>query len=298
MIQDVKLRGSPQIIRNEFECKEFMVPSHDGEEVPMNIYYKKGCVDLNRRNRVILEAYGAYGINLSQGFNIVKTSAMERGWIIADAFVRGGGERGIWWHEQGKLHNKPNSMLDFISCAEYLIAKRITHPNLLAGKGQSAGGTLAAQACLNMRPDLFRACILTVPFLDVLNSLLDEKLALSATDHIEFGNPKKDERFYKLINSYCPYQNLGNREFPATLIQSAVRDTRVPIWGTLKFIEKIRDLAQKPQQFPDFGNKNIVCKLEKKEGSSHFGDVDNETNLDQLAFEFAFLDFLMFSKPE
>ena len=169
------------------------MPSHDGEMIPMNVYYKKGCVDLNRRNRVLLEGYGAYGVNLSQGFNIVKTCAMERGWVIADAFVRGGGEKGIAWHDQGKLHNKPNSMLDFISCAEFLIAKRITHPNLLAGKGVSAGGTLAAHACLNMRPDLFRACILNVPFLDVLTSLLDDQLPLSMTDYLEFGNPIEDE---------------------------------------------------------------------------------------------------------
>ena len=196
-----------------------MVPSHDGVEVPMNIYYKKGMkFDLDRKNRVLLEGYGAYGLNLSQGFNIVKTSAMEKGWIIADAYVRGGGEKGISWHEQGKLHNKPNSFLDFIACAEYLISRRITHPNLLAAKGQSAGGTLVAQACLNMRPDLFRACILNVPFLDVLNSLLDPSLPLSATDYLELGNPIEDERIYQLINSYCPYQNLSNAEFPSCLI--------------------------------------------------------------------------------
>ena len=196
-----------------------MVPSHDGVEVPMNIYYKKGMkFDLDRKNRVLLEGYGAYGLNLSQGFNIVKTSAMEKGWIIADAYVRGGGEKGISWHEQGKLHNKPNSFLDFIACAEYLISRRITHPNLLAAKGQSAGGTLVAQACLNMRPDLFRACILNVPFLDVLNSLLDPSLPLSATDYLELGNPIEDEKIYQLINSYCPYQNLSNAEFPSCLI--------------------------------------------------------------------------------
>lgn len=130
---------------------------------------------------------------------------MERGWVIANAFVRGGGEQGIEWHDQGKLFNKPNSFHDFIACAEYLIAQRITHPNLLAAKGQSAGGTLVAQAALNMRPDLFRAAILNVPFLDVLNSLLDESLPLSATDYLELGNPINDERVYKLINSYCPY---------------------------------------------------------------------------------------------
>ena len=170
-----------------------LVPGHDGVEVPMNLYYKKGTVKLNRRNRVLMEGYGAYGIPMHQGFSIVNTCAMERGWVIAQSMVRGGGECGIDWHDQGKLQNKPNSFKDFVSCAEYLVANRITHPNLLSAKGSSAGGTLVAQACLNMRPDLFRAVILEVPFLDVLTCLLDEELPLTLTDHLEFGNPIADK---------------------------------------------------------------------------------------------------------
>ena len=130
---------------------------------------------------------------------------MERGWIIADSFVRGGGEKGIDWHDQGKLENRPNAIKDFISCAEYLIAKRITHPNLLASKGQSAGGSLVCHSTLNLRPDLFRACILNAPFLDILNSLMDDTLPLSKTDYLELGNPITRESIYHLINSYCPY---------------------------------------------------------------------------------------------
>ena len=117
---------------------------------------------------------------------------MERGWIIAQAMVRGGGERGISWHEQGKLLQKHNSFYDLISCSEYLIANRITHPNLLATRGTSAGGTLVAQTCLNLRPELYRAVILEVPFLDVLSCLLDDTLPLTKTDHLEFGNPITD----------------------------------------------------------------------------------------------------------
>ena len=134
---------------------------------------------MNRRNRVIIEGYGAYGIPMGQNFDLVKVAAMERGYIYAQALVRGGGDRGISWHDDGKLLNKLNTFHDFISCAEYLIANRITHPNLLAAKGVSAGGMLVAQACLNMRPELFRACILDVPFLDVLSCLLDPDEALT-----------------------------------------------------------------------------------------------------------------------
>jgi len=117
---------------------------------------------------------------------------MERGWVIAQANVRGGGDRGVQWHENGKLNKKHNSFQDLIACAEYLVANRITHPNLIAAKGSSAGATLVAHTALNLRPDLFKACILEVPFLDVLTCLLDETLPLTVTDHLEFGNPITD----------------------------------------------------------------------------------------------------------
>jgi len=111
--------------------------------------------------------------------------------------VRGGGDRGINWHDQGKLHNKHNSFSDLISCSEYLIANRITHPNLLAARGSSAGATLIAQTCMNMRPEMFKACILEVPFLDIITCLLDEKLPLTLTDHLEFGNPIIDSKIFE-----------------------------------------------------------------------------------------------------
>ena len=178
-MHDIKLNGSPKIMRNDFTCEQFWVPGHDGEQIPLNIYFKKGALVMNRKNRVLLEGYGAYGLPMREDFNIVNVSAMERGWIIAQAAVRGGGQRGISWHEDGKLDKKFNSFHDFISCAEFLISNRITHPNLLAAKGSSAGGLLVGHSCLNMRPDLFRACILDVPFLDVMSALLDEKLPLT-----------------------------------------------------------------------------------------------------------------------
>mmetsp|Transcript_1012 Transcript_1012/g.1826 ORF Transcript_1012/g.1826 Transcript_1012/m.1826 type:complete len:256 (+) Transcript_1012:1579-2346(+) len=253
------------------------VPGHDGAEIPLNLYYKKNNgFNLNRKNRVLLEAYGAYGINMGQGFSIARTCAMERGWVIADACVRGGGEKGIQWHEDGKLFNKPNSVLDLISCSEYLISQRITHPNLLACKGQSAGAALIAHACLNLRPELYRACILNSPFLDVLNSLLDPSLALSETDYLELGNPLEDANIYNLIKSYCPYQNLSNQEHPAVLLQTSIQDQRVPIWGTLKFVQRLRDLTQKPQRFPEMVDQNILVRLIDEEGTGHFGSVDNE----------------------
>ena len=209
MMQDIKLAGKPAINREDFTCEQIMVPGHDGEQIPMNLFFKKGNnFSMNRRNRVMMEAYGSYGFPMIQSFDLTKVAAMERGWVFAQALVRGGGDRGIAWHNDGKLMNKPNTFHDFISCAEYLIANRIAHPNLLAAKGVSAGGTLVAQACLNMRPELFRAVILDVPFLDVLTCLLDKEVPLAKTDHLEFGDPLEDPRIYELISSYSPYENL------------------------------------------------------------------------------------------
>lgn len=164
----------------------------------------------------------------------------------------------------------------------------------MAAKGSSAGGTLVAQACYNMNPELFRACVLNVPFLDVLSTLLDDTLPLTATDHLELGNPLTDEKAYSLISSYSPYENLAKREYPATLMNVSLTDPRVPHWGTLKFVEKLRDVASNPERFPDFGNKNIVVRFNKDSG--HFGTTDNEQNLAMATFEFAWLDYIMFKK--
>ena len=207
--------------------------------------------------------------------------------------VRGGGERGPAWHEQGKLENKPNSFLDFNSCAEYLIANRITHPNYLVGRGRSAGGLLVAQACLNMRPELYRACVLQVPFLDVLGNLLEEDLPLAQTDHLEFGNPIESAEFFKTISSYSPYENLAQQEYPATFLTMSLNDPRIPKWSALKFIEKLRDRALTPEKMPNFGDKNIIMRIEREESSGHFGSVDNNENLKNDTQIFAWLDFLM-----
>ena len=246
---------------------------------------------MNRKNRVLLEGYGAYGLPMREDFNIVNVAAMERGWVIAQAAVRGGGQRGISWHEDGKLHKKFNSFNDFISCAEFLISNRITHPNLLAAKGSSAGGTLVGHSCLNMRPDLFRACILDVPFLDVMSALLDEKLPLTQTDYLEFGNPLEDESIYKIISSFSPYDNLKHQEYPSTFLNMQLNDPRVPSWGTLKFIDKMRDLAKTPQRVPHFGDNNFTVRIQKDGG--HFGSTENDVNLRDSVQEFAWLDFLM-----
>lgn len=244
----------------------------------------------------MIEGYGAYGLPMTQNFDLIKVAAMERGWVIAQAMVRGGGDRGIAWHNDGKLLNKPNSFFDFISCTEFLIANRITHPNLIAAKGTSAGGMLVAQACLNMRPELYRACILDVPFLDPLSCLLDPDVPLAKTDHLEFGDPLSDPAIYELISSYSPYDNLQRGEHPSLFLNMQLSDPRVPAWSTLKFVEKFRDLTLEPKRVPHFGNANTIVRVNHEGG--HFGSAYNDVNLANCMQEFAWLDFLMLNPTE
>ena len=152
----------------------------------------------------------------------------------------------------------------------------MTHPNVLACKGESAGAMVAAHA-VNLYPEYFRACILNNPFLDVLSCLLDESLPLTATDHLELGNPIKDKDAYSLIHSLSPYENIHNIEYPAMLLTIAENDQRVPFWSALKYIEKIRDLAKEPKRIPNFYEKNIFARIRKDGG--HFGSANNDENL-------------------
>lgn len=231
LLRSNKLRG-PEIVRESFVTERVEVPAHDGEGIPMTIIHKRD-IKMDRTNKCLVHGYGAYGLNLDMGFNIANLTAADKGWVVAMAHVRGGSENGIKWHEAGKLHNKFNSIYDFISCTEYLVANKYTHPNLLAARGESAGGMLVAAVC-NLRPELYRAAILKVPFLDVVNTLADETLPLTLTDYLELGNPFKNEELFKLINSYSPYENVKRIEYPALYIDMSLDDPRVPSWGSLK----------------------------------------------------------------
>lgn len=153
---------------------------------------------------------------------------------------------------------------------------------------------MTAHACLNLRPELFRAVVLNVPFLDVLSTLLDEELPLTATDRLEFGNPETSLKMYNSIKSLSPYDNLSSQEYPSVLVNMNMQDQRVPHWGILKFIEKLRHLSKEPTRFPEFASKNIVCRINEEGG--HFGSNDNSENLSQCIWEYAWLDFLLFQK--
>ena len=181
--------------------------------------------------------YGAYGLNMELTFDHVLLNAAERGWVIAYAHLRGGSEKGKYWHTSGKLQNKHMVIEDYLACAYELVQSGWTHPNYLAGYGQSAGGAVVAQA-VNLKPEIFRAAVLSHPFVDILSTLIDSNLPLTIPDYQEYGDPLTDKNTYFNMLSYSPYENLSHQEYPAVLINMSLDDSRVPSWGVLKYIQK------------------------------------------------------------
>jgi oligopeptidase B len=187
-----------------------------------------------------LLGYGAYGFPYPVNFLHHRLSLLDRGFVIALAHVRGGGELGKPWHDAGKMGTKMNSFTDFIACAEELVARKYTSPERLVIEGGSAGGLLMG-AALNLRPDLFTAVIAKVPFLDAISSMLDETLPLTVGEFEEWGNPKIPEN-YAWMRAYCPYSNLAARAYPAMLLRNSFNDSQVMYWEAAKYVAKMRTL--------------------------------------------------------
>jgi len=193
------------------------------------------------------------------------------------------------WHQDGAREKKMNSFLDYISCAEYLIANRYTHPSLLCAFGSSAGGLLVGGA-INIRPELFKAAILHVPFVDVLTSLLDEKLPLTLSDHEEFGDPIKNSFSYDLIASYCPYENLVDKEYPTVYISGGTLDYRCPVWHILKYVTRFRKRAKVNPNVEEFVDKNILVNISE---AGHLGEIGTALGIREKSLNFAFYDYVI-----
>jgi oligopeptidase B len=204
-------------------------------------------------------------------------SLLDRGVIFAMAHIRGGGELGKPWHDAGRLHKKLNTFTDFIAAAEYLIAERFTNPHKLVIEGGSAGGLLMG-AVANMRPDLFRIVISHVPFVDVLNTMLDASLPLTVGEYEEWGNPHvSDDYFY--MKSYCPYTNLVAGEYPIMLLKTGLNDSQVMYWEPAKYVARLRTL--KTDQRPLLLKTNM--------GAGHGGASGRYDYLREVALDYAFL---------
>lgn len=229
-----------------YACEYYDVPSKDGVLIPLTLVYSRK--HKQEGNPGLLHGHGAYGEVLDKRWRSELKSLLDRGWVIAYADVRGGGGCGKEWHQDGARTKKMNSIYDFVSCGEFLLEKGIIQENKLAGWGYSAGGLLVASA-INIRPDLFRAAVLKVPFLDVCNTLLHPILPLTAIDYEEFGFPVDHEEFLA-IKKYSPYDNIQKDvPYPAVFVTSSF-NTRFGVWEAAKWVAKVRELTQYDPERP------------------------------------------------
>lgn len=250
-------------------------PAIDGTMVPIGLTYRK-----DRRsdagNPLFLQAYGAYGIPASFGFNSNAVSLLDRGFILATAQIRGGGDMGEAWHDDGKMANKRNTFTDFVAAADHLVYAGYTTREKLAVAGGSAGGLLIG-ATLNIRPDLCRAAILYVPFVDVINTMLDESLPLTVGEFLEWGNPKVEAE-YRVIRSYSPYENIRATRYPRMLVKTGLNDSQVLYHEPAKYVAKLRAVA-KPEELLFLTNMD----------AGHGGSSGRYDLLRERAFDYAFL---------
>jgi oligopeptidase B len=226
---------------------------------------------------LLLYGYGSYGISLPVAFSSNRLSLLDRGMVYATAHIRGGGELGKPWHDAGRMHHKMNTFTDFITCAEHMIASRYTSEGRLAIEGGSAGGLLMG-AVTNMRPDLFRVVVSHVPFVDVLNTMLDPTLPLTVGEYEEWGNPQLEEDYFHM-RQYCPYTNVERKVYPRMLVKTARNDSQVMFWEAAKYVAKLR--AMKTD-----GN---VLLLKTNMGAGHGGASGRYDYLREIAFDYAFL---------
>ncbi|BAZ12976.1 oligopeptidase B [Calothrix sp. NIES-4071] len=260
----------------QYESEMLTATAKDGTKIPISIVYKKGIAK-NGQNPLFLTGYGSYGYPYPATFASNRLPLLERGFVFAIAHIRGGGEFGRKWYESGKFLNKKNTFTDFISCAEYLINQKWTSPQHLAISGGSAGGLLMG-AVINMRPDLFKVVVADVPFVDVVTTIADTSLPLSAIEWDEWGNPN-DKVYYEYMKSYSPYDNVEAKQYPHLLITAGLNDPRVKYWEPAKWTAKLRELKT---------DDNILL-LKTNMGAGHGGASGRYESLKELAFEYAFV---------
>jgi oligopeptidase B len=262
--------------KNQYASERLYATAKDGTRIPISLLYKKGF-EKDGRAPMLLNGYGSYGSDYAVTFSSNRLSLLDRGFSIAIAHIRGGGEMGKAWHDQGRMMHKMNTFTDFIACAEYLIAQRYTSKDRLTIEGGSAGGLLMG-AVTNLRPDLFKAVVSHVPFVDVINTMLDETLPLTVGEFEEWGNPKKKEE-YDYIKQYCPYTNVAAKDYPAMLVKTSFNDSQVMYWEPAKYVAKLRSLKT---------DKNPLIFVINM-GAGHGGASGRYDRLREIALDYAFM---------
>jgi oligopeptidase B len=259
-----------------YEVQRRMAPARDGVQVPVSILLKKGT-RLDGTSPLLLYAYGSYGATTEPTFSSTVFSLVDRGMVYAIAHIRGGQEMGRQWYDDGKMLKKKNTFNDFIDVAEFLVKNNYTRPDRLVANGGSAGGLLMG-VIANMRPDLFKAIVAEVPFVDVINTMLDASLPLTAQEWEQWGNPKDAEQF-AYLRSYSPYDNIEKKAYPWILVTTSVNDSQVMYWEPAKWVAKLR--AMKTDSNPLYFKINLA--------GGHGGSSGRYERLKETAFKWAFI---------
>jgi oligopeptidase B len=273
----IKQKEVPGYDPSLYKCERVFATASDGTQVPISLVYKGEVVHDGSR-KLHQYAYGSYGYGMPTSFGASRLTLLNRGVIYAIAHIRGGNEMGEDWHEQGRMQHKMNTFTDFISCTEHLIANQYTSSDRITIEGASAGGLLMG-AVLNLRPELYKAALVGVPFVDVLNTMLDETLPLTVGEFEEWGNPKVEAQ-YRWMRPYSPYDNLEAKDYPAVLVFSAFNDSQVMYWEPAKYVAKMRDL--------NIGVNPVLFKI-MLGGGGHGGASGRFDYLNDLAFRQAFI---------
>ena len=262
--------------RTQYVSERLFAVAPDGVQVPLSIVYRKGT-PRDGSAPLLMGGYGAYGFPLPVTFSSGRLSLLDRGMVVALAHVRGGGEMGKPWHDDGRMLKKRNTFTDFIACAEQLVARGDTSSDRLVIEGGSAGGLLMG-AVTNMRPELFRAVVSHVPFVDVINTMLDPTLPLTVGEYEEWGNPQIKEH-YDYMKTYCPYTNLEAKGYPSLLVKTSFNDSQVMYWEPAKYVARLRTLK---------ADTNPLL-LKTNMGAGHGGSSGRYDRLREVALDYAFI---------
>ena len=262
--------------KNNYKSERVFATASDGTKIPMSVVYRKGT-KLDGSAPLLLYGYGSYGISIPPTFSSSRLSLLDRGVIFVIGHIRGGGELGEEWRQAGRMMNKMNTFTDFIACAEHLVKAKYTSSDRLVIQGGSAGGLLVG-AVSNMRPDLFKAVVCQVPFVDVLNTMLDASLPLTTSEYIEWGNPNEKAAF-EYMKKYSPYDNVKKQNYPAMLVKVSVNDSQVPYWEGTKLVARLRALKT--------DNNPLLLKVNF--GAGHGGASGRYDALHETAYDYAFM---------
>ena len=261
----------------KYKSERVWAVAKDGVKVPISVVYRTDLKKSDGSNPLYVYGYGSYGINIPDTFSSTRISLLDRGMVMAYVHIRGGGEMGKAWHDAGRMMNKMNTFTDFIACTEYLVANKYGARDKVVIEGGSAGGLLMG-AVTNLRPDLFKVVVSHVPFVDVMNTMLDATLPLTVGEYEEWGNPN-EKKAYDYMLQYSPYDNVKKAAYPAILVKTSFNDSQVMYWEPAKYTAKLRTLK----------TDNNVLLLKTNMAAGHGGSSGRYDRFKEVAFDYAFM---------